>query len=544
MNCVIKSGLLLVLLTRISDASYSLGAVRVSDGPVIHNGYNKIGLGVSKLSNPCGTGTSFRSLPLLYSMEVCFSKDSTSSCDTLQLQVDTGSSDIWAITDECQKVSISPSPSPASSSSSCWPVQSWTTDEDCCASDFTCNRLTKGYYTDVQEDISALNDDGKKCYDDNCLIDSYAVGCTFGQTASAFVNITNNRSSNQQRRIGIVDYLADMTESDVVGIAGMSFSPLASFTSPVLIQDYEYFILMLKGPDDGDSFMYLNIGKDDLNLTSSSSGETMSFYSTNVVPYGGYITYWLIAMPEMTINGQNICDGKGCGAVVDSGTSLWTVPTAMWADFLEAILPTSCTGTLTSPSLGLITCPNTDYSDFPTIRFWFSSDADSGKGVYANFTAEQYMVCGTPTITYGNCEGSISTCVLLAEQLQVVEAYGDMDNVFILGDTFLVDRAVIFDIENRQIDFPCSEFEGCISEAPLTWFQRLWREWSILIIVGIISFILIVTLLLILARICECLCFSNTKRMRRGQYFQNRATVVDQFPDDNDESEVSYRPIN
>jgi hypothetical protein len=35
-------------------------------------------------------------------------------------QVDTGSSDIWAITDECQRVSVSPAPSPEAGT--CWPV--------------------------------------------------------------------------------------------------------------------------------------------------------------------------------------------------------------------------------------------------------------------------------------------------------------------------------------------------------------------------------------------------------------------------------------
>ena len=46
-------------------------------------------------------------------------------------------------------------------------------------------------------------------------------------------------------------------------------------------------------------------------------------------------------------------------------------------------------GDLTSPALGLVTCPDTTYEDFPDIRFWFSSDAASGKGVYQNFTSEQ-----------------------------------------------------------------------------------------------------------------------------------------------------------
>lgn len=96
---------------------------------------------------PCrtvvGDSSGFRALPSLYAVDVCFSIDSTSTCDTLKLQLDTGSSDVWAITDECQKVSIAPSSAP-STTSSCWPVDYWDTDKSCCATSFDCNRLTEG----------------------------------------------------------------------------------------------------------------------------------------------------------------------------------------------------------------------------------------------------------------------------------------------------------------------------------------------------------------------------------------------------------------
>ena len=96
-------------------------------------------------------------------------------------------------------------------------------------------------------------------------------------------------STNQQRRVGIVDYIADIEESVTVGIAGMSFSPLATFTQPVLIDDYDYFILALQTPGS-TSVMYLNAGLDDVNVTSKS-GENMPFYATNVIPYGQTIEY-------------------------------------------------------------------------------------------------------------------------------------------------------------------------------------------------------------------------------------------------------------
>ena len=48
-----------------------------------------------------------------------------------------------------------------------------------------------------------------------------------------------------------------------------------------------------------------------------------------------------MAMPEMTIGGVNLCKGKGCAAVPDSGTSLWTVPEPLWDDFLDLVLANS-----------------------------------------------------------------------------------------------------------------------------------------------------------------------------------------------------------
>jgi len=52
--------------------------------------------------------------------------------------------------------------------------------------------FSAGYYTDVQKDDDRA-DNGKMCNGEDCLLDSYAIGCTYGETASAFVNISNDR---------------------------------------------------------------------------------------------------------------------------------------------------------------------------------------------------------------------------------------------------------------------------------------------------------------------------------------------------------------
>ena len=70
---------------------------------------------------------------------------------------------------------------------------------------------------------------------------------------------------------------------------GMSFSPLATFTDPVLIEDYSYFILVLQDPGN-ESYMYLNVGLHNINVTDES-GRELPFYATNLVPYSGYYQY-------------------------------------------------------------------------------------------------------------------------------------------------------------------------------------------------------------------------------------------------------------
>lgn len=111
------------------------------------------------------------------------------------------------------------------------------------------------------------------------------------------------------------------------------------------------------------SVMYLNAGLDNVNVTSKS-GTRMPFYATNLVPYGGSFQYWMAAMPEMVVGGVNLCEGQGCAAVMDSGTSLWTVPGDLWEGFLEAVLtPSGCEWTLARRLLfgGVTAC------------FWFRS---------------------------------------------------------------------------------------------------------------------------------------------------------------------------
>lgn len=76
-------------------------------------------------------------------------------------------------------------------------------------------------------------------------------------------------------------------------------------------------------------------------------------------------------------------------------------------------------------------------------------------------------------------------CVFFVD-LCLVAAAEEVKHVFVLGDTFLVGRAVVFDVENVQVHLACLEDEGCESEVPLNWLQRLWRSWSaIIVVVGI-----------------------------------------------------------
>lgn len=176
----------------------------------------------------------------------------------------------------------------------------------------------------------------------------------------------------------------------------------------------------------------------------------------------------------------------------------------------------------------MMLCPDTVASDFPTIELQIGSIATT-------FTPEQYMACGTLGKNSGfECPGTTTggtACLLQAQKIGNMDArvmsarkqrrYQSMmggaqnaqnsqyDYLFILGDTFLIDRYVIFDYDNHQVGMLCKETDGCTNDIPCDWLcQFVRRYWPYLAIFGSAFVVLAITFtvvgVVLRDRCCQC----------------------------------------
>merc|ERR1711976_536194 len=131
--------------------------------------------------------------------------------------------------------------------------------------------------------------------------------------------------------------------------------------------------------------------------------------------------YWTIKMDDIKYNGKslNLCNG-GCKAVVDTGTTLITGPTAQLRTLLQAI-PTEND------------CSN--YDKAGDLSFVFS-------GVEYTLNREEYMV--------KTGVASTKKCRALMMPLDVPPPHGPL---WILGDVFMQKFYTVFDRDNDRVGF-------------------------------------------------------------------------------------------
>ena len=80
----------------------------------------------------------------------------------------------------------------------------------------------------------------------------------------------------------------------------------------------------------------------------------------------------------------DVCDYRKCGAIIDSGTTLLTMPKAMQAGLLRALEQQCATKGCLERAIASPTCTAAALSHLPTISFRMS-------GEDLEFTPEQYM---------------------------------------------------------------------------------------------------------------------------------------------------------
>lgn len=231
------------------------------------------------------------------------------------------------------------------------------------------------------------------------------------------------------------------------GIFGLGFDGLAHISRPTLFAQ-----LAQQNPEIDDMFAFfltpdayargseLHIGGYDLSVV----GANASFHYTPVVklPEFASYMYWTVKMNHFSrdnssrkshesdtaasVTGVNLCD-PFCYAIVDTGTSLLSVPKGMYAQVLHAI------------SAGLncndVDCEGVALSEFPVLRFGMAPD-----NVFLLQPAD-YVVC----FGWGQCR---------------IQFQSTADEWWILGDVFLKTYYTLFDAAHMRVGFAC-DGDGC-----------------------------------------------------------------------------------
>lgn len=220
------------------------------------------------------------------------------------------------------------------------------------------------------------------------------------------------------------------------GIFGLGFEGLAHISRPTLFAQ-----LAQENPEIDNMFAFyltpeayahgseLHIGGYDLSVV----GPNASFHYTPVVKLPEYdaFMYWTVKMNYFARDNSsssgpsdaavNLCD-PFCYAIVDTGTSLISVPRGIYAQVLRAI----------SDGLNCndVDCEGESLSAFPALRFGMEPD-----NVFL-LQPDDYVMC----YGWGQCR----------IQFQVTD-----DEWWILGDVFIKTYYTLFDAQNMRVGFAC-----------------------------------------------------------------------------------------
>ncbi|XP_076597049.1 pepsin A-like [Chaetodon auriga] len=248
---------------------------------------------------------------------------------------------------------------------------------------------------------------------DRSLSIQYGTGSMTGYLASDTVEVGGISVANQVFGLSLSEapFMASMAAD---GILGLAFQSLASdnvvpvfynMISQNLVSQPLFSVYLSGNSEQGSEVLFGGI--DNSYFTGSLTWIPLSS-----------ATYWQITMDSVTINGQTVACSGGCQAIIDTGTSLIVGPT----------------------------------NDINNINSWVGASTNQYGEAMVNCQSVQSMP--DVTFTLGGHSFSVPSSAYVSQSSSGCSTgfgQGGYSQLWILGDVFIREYYVVFDIGNEQI---------------------------------------------------------------------------------------------
>ncbi|KAL4166804.1 hypothetical protein KRP22_014056 [Phytophthora ramorum] len=296
----------------------------------------------------------------------------------------------------------------------------------------SCESCGSHHQYDAQKSTTFLDTEEK-------FYDAYGSGSVSGTVVVDTVTISGYTVDSV--RFGVIDDESDKLQEFLAdGIFGLGFEGLAHISRPTVFAalagqnaELENMFAFYLTPEAYRTGSELHVGGYDLSVV----GPNASFHYTPVVklPEFDSFMYWTIKMNNFSIqpvcddnnnNGEtdvtaNMCD-PFCYAIVDTGTSLISVPAGQYDEVVSKITRgLDCDG---------IDCDGVAVKDFPVLHFGMEPD-----NVFL-LQPQDYVQCSG----WGQCK---------------LQFQSTTDEWWILGDVFIKTYYTLFDAERMRVGFAC-----------------------------------------------------------------------------------------
>ncbi|GMF25765.1 unnamed protein product [Phytophthora fragariaefolia] len=299
-----------------------------------------------------------------------------------------------------------------------------------------CDSCGSHHQFDTQKSTTFLDTEEK-------FYDAYGSGSVSGTVVVDTVTIGGYTVDSV--RFGVIDDESDKLQEFLAdGIFGLGFEGLAHISRPTVFAalagenaDLENMFAFYLTPEAYRAGSELHIGGYDLSVV----GPNASFHYTPVVklPEFDSFMYWTIKMNDFSVlsptdnrksDGDenmesrvtvNMCE-PFCYAIVDTGTSLISVPAGQFDEVVSKITHgLDCDG---------IDCDSVDVKDFPVLHFGMEPD-----NIFL-LQPRDYVLCSG----WGQCK---------------LQFQSTTDEWWILGDVFIKTYYTLFDAERMRVGFAC-----------------------------------------------------------------------------------------